>query len=357
MNKYILIMMIAIVALAGCGKKAAPKTAKPGGDDTQPVMIEALSSRALDEYITVSGKLEGLTEVTMSSETSGRILNLYKKLGDSVSKGERIGIVDNDIYRIRLDQAEAALLSAQSSYDNASKNFSYAEESKKRNLISEAEYNNAISGIKGAKAGLDGAKANRESAKKAMENSYLAAPESGVISNLMVSSGQYINPGQPIATITDAKTLIMKSGVGESQITKLKKGQPAIVSYSGITEPFKGTLRGFGISPLANTATYPLEIEIRNNGKLLPGMVVSAQILSKRHTDLLFTQITNIVKEFDKNYVYIVNDKGNAERRPVELGSIIGENVVISSGVEIGENIVVSGIENLEDGTKVQIRQ
>ncbi|PKN80389.1 MAG: hypothetical protein CVU48_02200 [Candidatus Cloacimonetes bacterium HGW-Cloacimonetes-1] len=357
MKKYILISMIIVLALTACGKKAAPKAAKPGGEDTQPVMIEALNSRSLDEYITVSGKLEGLTEVTMSSETSGRIMNLYKKLGDSVSKGERIGAVDNDIYRIRLDQAEAGLLSAQSAYDNATKNFSYAEQSRKRNLISEAEYNNALSGIKGAKAGLDGAKAGLEAAKKAMENSYLAAPESGMISNLLVSSGQYINPGQPIAMITDAKTLIMKSGVGESQITKLKRGQPAIVTYSGITEPFKGSLRGFGISPLPNSATYPLEIEIRNNGKLLPGMVVSAQILSKRHTDLLFTQITNIVKEFDKNYVYIINDKGTAERRLVVLGNIIGENVVLLSGVEIGENIVVSGTENLEDGTKVQIRQ
>ncbi|MDD2229922.1 MAG: efflux RND transporter periplasmic adaptor subunit, partial [Candidatus Cloacimonetes bacterium] len=206
MDKKIIVLALSLLLLlSACGKKdKAQGTLKQ--DDGLAVMTEELSLRSIDEYITVSGKLEGITDITMSSETSGRILKLNKRLGDSVAKGERIGMVENNVTQIRLDQAEAAYLSAETAMDNANKNLSYAEASKAKNLISEAEYNTALSAFKGAKAAFDGAKAAKEQARLALANSYLVAPEGGVISNLMVASGQYINPGQAIATITDAST-------------------------------------------------------------------------------------------------------------------------------------------------------
>ncbi|MDD2230959.1 MAG: efflux RND transporter periplasmic adaptor subunit, partial [Candidatus Cloacimonetes bacterium] len=225
------------------------------------------------------------------------------------------------------------------------------------NLISEAEYNTALSAFKGAKAAFYGAKAAKEQARLALANSYLVAPEGGVISNLMVASGQYINPGQAIATITDASTLILKTGVGESNIGKLKKGQAVELSYKGIEQTFSGQIRGFGIRPLVNTATYPVEIQINQARNLLPGMVLSAKILTNRYNNLLYTSITNIVKEFDNNYVFVIGQDNKAQKREVSLGRIIGENVELLSGVDAGESIVTTGSENLEDGNLVTIKQ
>ena len=354
-NKIILILMAALLILSGCGKKAG-KPEMPKDKDSQAVMVQEMVPGTLEDFINVSGKLEGITDITMSSETSGRILQLYKRLGDRVAKGERIGMVENDVLQIRLEQAEAALASAETALDNARRNLSYAENSKTRNLISEVEYNTAASAFKGAKAAYDGAKAARESARLAVDNSYLVAPEAGTISNLMVASGQYINPGQAIAKITDAKSLILKTGVGETQIGKLKKGLAAQISYIGSKQQFTGKVRGFGTSPITNTANYAVEIEVPANGVLLPGMVVSAHILTDRYPNLLSTSIANISKEFGKDYVYIVqNDK--AVKREVTLGRIIGEDVELLAGVSEGDLLVTTGAENLEDGTKVNIRK
>ena len=354
-GKYIVLaMLIVFLGLTACGrgKKSGPEQK----DEAQPVMVEELGLRDLDEYITVSGKLEGITDITMSSETSGRVLQLYKKLGDRVQKGERIGRVDNDVYQIREEQAQAAFAAAQASFDNAQRNLNYAEESLKRNLISTAEYNNALSAFKGAKANLDGARAGVESARNGVNNSYLSAPEGGVISNLNVAVGQYVAAGQPVASITDASKLIIKTGVGESQISKIKQGQQVIVNYPGKSEDLQGKVRGYGIRPLGTTANYPLEIEISNPQGLLPGMVATAKILSTRHTDLLYTSLTNVSKEFDRNYIYTVDQTNKVHKREVQLGDVIGEHVVIVSGVEIGERIVTSGSENLEEGNLVEVK-
>lgn len=355
MRKIYIFALLLPFIFSACGKRNTA-TKGPAKDDRQAVMVEELSLRPLDEFISVSGKLEGITDLTMSSETAGRILQLYKRLGDRVDKGERLGKVENEILQIRLDQAEAALLSAETSLDNAHRNLNYAEASKTKNLISDAEFNTALTAFKSAKAGFDGAKAAREAAKLAYDNSYLLAPESGIISNLMVSAGQYINPGTPIAKITDSSSLILKTGVGETQIGKLSKGQAAEIRYLGNERKFNGRIRGFGISPLTNTATYAVEIEVAPQGVLMPGMVVSAKILTQRYQNLLYTAIPNISKEFGKNYLYVVQgDK--AIKKEVLLGKIIGENVEILSGVEAGEMIVTTGSENLEDGSPVQIRK
>jgi len=338
----ILVMIILLLALSACKNEAPKSDKKLSLDDKQPVMIEILEPRTLDEYVTVSGKLEGETDITMTSETSGRIVQLYKKLGDKVAKGEQIGRVDNDIYRIRKEQAEASLETAQLNLTTSEKLFA-------NKTISQVEYNGALAAFKGAKAAL-------ESAVQAYDNSFLTAPESGTISNLMVNAGQYINQGTPVAYITDDKILLIKTGVGESQIGKLRTGLAADVYAPGKDKPVKGFIKGYGIRPLPTSATYPVEIQLNSASGLLAGMVVTAKILSGTYKNQLYTSINNIIKEYDRSYVYVVNEKDVAVRKEVTLGKIVGVDVIILSGVESGDRIVVSGMENLESETPVQVR-
>ncbi|MBP7118063.1 MAG: efflux RND transporter periplasmic adaptor subunit [Candidatus Cloacimonetes bacterium] len=362
MKNYMMIPLLLILSLSACGKKdkAAPEGKKPGNDDRQTVMVESLSRQIIDDFITVSGKLEGITDITMSSESSGRLLELYKKLGDNVNPGDRIGRLENEVARIRMDQAQAAFNSAQSALQNATKNRDYATTARERSLISEVEYLGALSAYDGAKAAFDGANAGLEQARLAYNNSYLLAPAKGRISYLNVAQGQYINQGMPIANITDAGTLILKSGVGDSQIAKIRDGLAADIEYQG--KIYRGRIRGWGIKPMSASANYPIEIEVPGAKDLLPGMVVRAKIKTKTYPNLLATSLTNVAKEFDKNYLWIVqnSDDGKtqkAERHEVELGLIIGQYVEILSGADEGDLIVTSGSENLEDGSPVKIRQ
>ncbi len=348
-------LTIAITLFAACGKGRGP--APKAKEDIQPVTVEELTLRPLDDFITVSGKLEGITNVTMSSEASGRILQLYKKLGDRVNRGERIGRIDNDVYQYRLEQAEAAIASAQSGFDTAQRNLNYAEESLKKNLISQLEYNSALAAFKAAKAALDGAKAGLETARSQVSGSYFTAPESGTISNLNIATGQYINAGAPVATITDASRLLIKTGVGESQISKLRKGQKAEIAYPGLADPIAGSVRGFGISPLPGSANYPVEIEVANPSSLLPGMVVTAKVVTDHYSDLLYSSLTYFTREFGKTYAFVIDSDNKARKQEVSLGRIIGEYVLIESGLDIGDRIVTSGAENLEEGSRVEIRK
>ncbi len=355
MKKNILTIISILLLLAACGrgKDDAPKAE----DDVQPVTVEEIALRELEDFITVSGKLEGITNITMSSETTGRVLQVNKKLGDFVNGGDRIGRVENEAYQLRLEQAQAALSSAQAAYDTAQRNLNYAEESLKKGLISQAEYNGSISAFKGAQASLEGARAAVETARSGVSGSFFTAPESGRIASLNISPGQFIAAGVPVATIVNGSRLLLKSGVGESQIAKLRVGQTVQISYPGLENPVSATVRGFGISPLPNSATYPLEIELANPQSLMPGMVVTARILTERYQDLLYAPLTHFSTEFGKSYAFVIDSDNKAHKREVKLGRLIGEYALIESGLEPGDRVVTSGAENLEEGTAVEIRK
>lgn len=356
-TRYILALLIALLIVA-CGQdENAAKSPNPGKENRQSVMIEELSLRDIDEYVRVSGRVEGITDITMNSESAGRILALYKKLGDTVAEGERIGQVENEVLGKRLESAQGARNSAEINLGIARNKLEYAQNSWDRNLISQAEYSASQAAFNAAQAAYDAAAANAESAALAYENSYLIAPASGTISQLYIAVGQYLNPGIPVADIIDASSLILKTGVGESQIGKLKTGQSAVIAHQG--RSFTGSVRGFGISPLPGSSSYPVEINIPSASGILPGMVVSAKIKTNTFRKLLYTEIANINTEYDKNYLYVIENEQDtpiARKQEVSLGRSISEYVELLSGVKPGEQIVISGSENLEDGSAVKIR-
>jgi membrane fusion protein, multidrug efflux system len=356
--KILAIMTLAVMltGLVNCKKGSGPADGNPANEERQVVMVEELQPRDLPEHITVSGKLEGSGDILMVSETTGRIIRLTKKLGDRIEKGERLGITDNEVFRIQLDQAEAAKLSAESGFENARLNFSVAENLFRQNLISEVEYNSNAAAFKSAKAALDGATAGVEAARRNYDNSFLAAPASGIISRLLVTEGQYLSYGTQIAYLADNKNLVIKTGVGESQIGKLKQGQEADITVNGDPRIYKGQISGLGLRPLPGAANYPLEIRLLSSAGLQSGMVASARILSGVFRNQLYTSINNVIREYDRYYIYTVNQEDIVVRKEITPGRIIGENMLIMAGAEAGDRIVTTGADNIEDGALVQVR-
>ncbi|MBN2542849.1 efflux RND transporter periplasmic adaptor subunit [bacterium] len=358
--KILYLIILIPILLIGCGENQGDvpqKSASEGGKLTVPVTVEKVKLHDLERYVKITGKLEGIVDIVMSSETSGKIIRVNKKLGDWVNKGEEIGSIDNAQYRIAVEQAEASVLGAEAAYENAELLIGSAEELYSKGSMSQSEYMQYRSSFKNAKAGLDGARAGLEAARKAYNNSRFLAPVSGYIADLHIETGETIAPGQPVCSIVNSKKMLIKTGVGEGDISKIQKGETVFLFHETLADPVEGIVRGVGIKPMAGTAAYPIEIELENEGeKLFPGMVVEGRIISDVFEKIIFTSVNNILEEYDHKYVYVINEDNKAERRDVELGPKVGEYVLISNGLKAGDKLVVEGFENLEEGTVVDIR-
>jgi len=350
------IAMTLILVLSSCSKsnETADKTQKK---EVAPstVKIELVQEKDLQLFAGVTGRLEGITDIVYYSEVSGKVKSIEKKMGDPIKVGEAIATLDSKNYKISYDQARSELKSAEANLDAAKIKLETTEKLYKKGQVSKYEFTNDQSGLKRAEAAYEGSRANVEKAKLNYDNSKFMSTVDGSISQINIKEGQFIGMGQPVATIVDCRKLVIKTGVSERDILSIKKGNKVDITYSGNGNSYVGVLTGIGKRPDA-TGTYPVEIELDNEEQsLLPGLIVEAQIYSTKLKSKIYTDFDNLIEEYGKYFIYVVDKENIATRRRVEFSMKYGNKVVIDSGLKIGDKIVVSGMENLSNGVKVKI--
>ncbi len=325
-------------------------------ENIHSVKTAKVEKRDIESYISFNSKLKGFTEITVSSEVSGKIIKVSKSLGDFVKKGETICAVDNIEYEISLKQAEAKVMASEAAYEASKITMESSEKLYKSNNLSKLSYINDKSKLKTNKANLNGAKAELERSKKNYENSKFRSPVSGVITELFVNEGEYISQGKQVAFIVDAKKLKIEVGVGETEIVSIKKGQEVIIDYTPLNISKIGKITGKGIRPSGLTEKYPIEIVLDNkDGKLYSGMVIEGKIKKEVFKDVISIPIDYVIKEYDKYYSYVLQENKTVTKQEIKPYLKIDRDYIISSGLNEGDEIIVEGIAKLSDGARVNV--
>ena len=268
--KHILIVLGIIIALLIAAKFAG----FIGGAKAEKVTVEKAEQRKVIETVTASGKIQPETEVKLSSEVSGEVVELLVKEGDVVKKGQLLCKVRPDVLKSGYDRAQASYSSQKASVASSQQqlrqsegNFINAEATYKRNVelfgkkvISASEFDAAKAAYLTAKTNLESAKQNVISAKFGLEQSganvqeasanlakaTIFAPTDGVISKLSVELGDRIlgtsqMAGTEIMRISNLTTMEVNVDVNENDINRVNVGDSAMIEVDAFEDKkFKG---------------------------------------------------------------------------------------------------------------------
>ena len=269
MNKtlrIIIVITILVVILAVIGKKAGWF----GKAETFEVAVEKGEKRTIIETITANGKIQPETEVKITPDVSGEIVDLFVKEGENVEEGMLLLKIKPDIYvsmrnrvraslnssKARLSQVEAQYVQSKLSYDRNKKLW-------EQETISESDYESAEAGYKMAEADLNAAKYSVKSAeaslKEAEENlrkTSIYAPMSGTISTLLIEKGERVvgtemMSGTELMRVADLSRMEVIVEVNENDIIRVLTGDTAIIEVDAyMDQDFKGL-----VTEIANSAT------------------------------------------------------------------------------------------------------
>lgn len=302
--------------------------------------VETITVEAHDvEYpLDVVGKTEPSLEATIIVENPGRISALYLREGGTVTRGQVVAETDSELRRISLEAAESALRQAE-------RTLARLESLKAENNATQAELESAL-------YTAEQARANVASAKRLIRDSRIIAPISGVVTQKNVEQGAVVQPGQPLAQLTNVSTLKVVVPVTEQDITKIKTGQTVQVSFDAL--PGKtSTGRVSNIAVVADQAgRFDVETTVTNPaGQIRAGMSARVHFGGGVRTNVITIPKTALISLAATPTVYVVNAEGKAEMRAIELGNSVGENdVEVRSGLQTGEHLVVKGQDNLKEG-------
>ena len=328
------------------------KTGVIGEDHTVKVAVEEVGKHDIVETVTASGKIYPVSEVKISPDVSGEVIDLYVEEGDSVKKGQVLANINATIYQSMVNKANAQLNQTRSSVFNASAltmqakaQLDQATSTYQRNkglyedkVISamefetadaayktaQANYKAALENIKGNEYGVASAQANVTEAVQNLHKTTIYSPMKGIVSKLFIKKGERVvgtaqMAGTEIMRVADMSKMKVDVEVGENDIQKVKFGDTANIEVEAYpNRTFKGqvvqisqssTATGLqqSISSLTDQVTnYTVSVELlpdsykdliavdKRHFPFRPGMSASVEILTKHQLQVLAVPINAV---------------------------------------------------------------
>jgi HlyD family secretion protein len=343
-----------------------------GGFGRGPMTVEVarVVRTSIADEILVVGNLIGDATVSVVPRAAGRLQDIYVRLGDRVSRGQRLAKIEDYEIVEQVKQAEAAqevsLATVRQREADLKLALTSAERSRslfERQLLpkqtlddNEARYQAAIAQLDLARAQTAQSKARLDELRINLSNTTITSPVNGFIARRAVDPGAYVSQQSPIADLVDISTVRLVANVVEKDLKQMQAGDATRVEVDAFPgEMFKGRIAR--VSPVLDpaTRTAPIEIEIPNSDfRLKPGMYARVGITTSVKKDALVVPVNAVVDLGGRRGVF--QPQGDsAIFHAVQVGSEERNLVEILGGVTENELVITTGAGALRDGDRVVV--
>lgn len=299
----------------------------------------------------------------------GRVAELKVAVGDNVKKGDELLVVESPELgeaqsdylqkRTAVAAAEAAVDPAKSAYDRAKSLYDSSQgialtELQKRQVDLSAVKNAALTAkaaLKAAESRLKLLGMNKEATGKLVESGEInpqyvvRAPLAGTITERLVTLGELVKPDrEKLLVVADMTTLWAIADVSEARIAEIKSGAKTSVAVGD--QSFDGTVFKIGLTVDPSTRSVPVQIELKADPALKPGMFAQADISTSAGDEPVVAVPRSAIQSVDGSTAVFLPVDGQPNtfaRRMVSVGDPAGGMVPIISGLDAGEQIVTSG--------------
>lgn len=373
-GKKRLISIVIIVPIAAAVAIGLYYLLRPKAAPVQLPVVEVQPVQQADiniygEYV---GRIRAQQFVEIRARVEGYLEHMYFEEGTYIKKGQTLFVIDRKVYNARAEKARAQLNKARAQSQKADRDLARIRPLYEQNAASQLDLDNAEAAAESAKAELSVAQADLTQAELTLSYTTVSSPISGYISERSADIGTLVGPGGKslLATVVKSDTVLVDFSLTALDYLSLKNrnvnlGQQddsrewnpyiTVTLADGSPYPYRG-LVDFA-SPLVDpaTGTFSVRAEMPNpNHTLLPGEFTKVRVLMDVRANAI--EVPNKAVEIEKGaaYVYIVKPDSVVERRFVETGPEIGNDIIVERGLDKDENIVVEGWHKLRHGMKVR---
>ena len=350
--------------------EAKRQAAVPVEIDAPRVRTEPLGRHVIEAEVRFTGTLRAVRRVDVVPEIGGRIEDVKVTVGDVVTRGQLLAVIEHNSLVLAASQAKANRSAAAASIERAELDVTTAtrelervRELATRGAASQAELERSEAAVDTAKAMLRSARSQHRGAKAAaglsadsLGDSRILSPLAGTVTKREVHMGTRINPGALMFEIQDIEELELVGAVTARDYARLQLGQEVTIRVDARPEEtFTGTVRTMSpsLDPVTRRAT--IEVAVANaEHHLLPNQFADATVVVERRTGVLAVPRDAVVATPDGADVYTVRD-GKAVLAHARLGSIEDALVPVLEGLRERDPVVVAGQAELRDGLAVVV--
>ena len=371
-----------------------------------PSILLKVEKGNITNTVTATGTIEAITTVEVGTQVSGIIEHVYADFNDNVKQGQILARLDETALRAQLEQSQASVDQAQAQLNYQEATFNRLKALFDKNLIAQADYDQALYNYQNSKASLSNAKSALDRTKVNLAYATIYSPIDGVVLNRAIEEGQTVaasfNTPEMFTIVNDLTQMEVQTSVDEADIGQVVEGQRVEFTVDAYPElKFEGSVSQVRLQPVTtnNVVTYVVILNAPNpDKKLMPGMTASATIYieEKQNTLILsgkalrFTPDTEYLKKMmakaignagpqgnppagasglppsgqgigagsmpegmpptdlmpgmkeGDKTVWVKDEKSGIRPAPVTIGIENGSNVEILSGLKEGDEVIIS---------------
>ncbi|MEN3791460.1 efflux RND transporter periplasmic adaptor subunit [Fulvimarina sp. MAC3] len=355
---------------ASSGGESGGSGGSQGSQPPPAVVVTRAELESVGNEFQFIGRIEAIQNVTLQARVNGFIEEVYFEGGDVVTVGDRLFKIEDDQYQASLDSAKAQLAGAEAQLAEADRSLKRAQELIDSGTIPQAELDQARATFESARATRMQAQADVRQAQLNLDYTSITAPIDGVISAPMITKGNFVSAASgTLANIVQLDPIWGTFPIGEERLSALRrigggKGDAAASAEDYRLSlklpndeqlPGDGNFAFVGNTVDQSTGTIEVRVSFPNpDGQLLPNENVTLVATERDPPMLPVVPMEALQLSREGRYLYLLNDDNDTVRRqPVELGKQLTGTAAISSGIEAGDLVVVQGVQNLQDGAKV----
>ena len=339
--------------------------------DVDTATATLTSPSQANSVLTANGYVVAQRKAAVASKGTGRLVYLGVEEGDKVRKGEIIARLDDQDMVAALARARADLQVARADSFSTRKTLDRTKALFAAKLVSGADMDAAESQFMKISAAITSARAAVEQADVALEYTRVRAPFDGTVLTKNADVGEVVAPFASsassrgaVVSMADMQSLQVEADVSESNITRVKVGQPCEITLDAYPEArYRGTVHK--IVPTADRAKATVLTKVaftELDERVLPDMSAKVAFLGAELSDSaasapskLTVPSTAITDRHGKQVVFTIRE-GIATETPVSTGERLGTQTVVTQGLVRGETVVDRPPATLAGGARVKTK-
>ncbi|MDR6840578.1 efflux RND transporter periplasmic adaptor subunit [Pseudoxanthomonas sacheonensis] len=354
-------LALSVAVISGCSGQAAETGMPPPPEvSAAPVLIKQVSQ--WDDF---SGRVEAVENVDLRPRVSGYIDRVNYEEGQEVRKGDVLFTIDSRSYRAELARAQADLARARSQAELGRSEATRAKKLSDLQAISTESYEQRRSAAAEAKANVAAAQAAVDAARLNLEFTQVRAPISGRAGRALVTAGNLVSAGDSASVLTtlvsldkmhvhfdtDERTFLHYAELARKGERPSENGAGVPVQVGLVGEegfPHTGVVDFLDNQVDPATGTIRARALLDNADRVFtPGLFARVRVLGSGEFKAMLIDDKAVLTDQDRKYVYVVDAKGQAQRKDVELGRTANGLRIVEKGLASGDKVIVSGVQKV----------
>lgn len=357
-----LLLSFIFLTLIGCHKSQDQQGMPP--NTALPVAVLEVNPTTVAITGEAVGQTEGAKEVEVRPRIGGILLKRKYNEGSAIKAGQSLFLIDPEPYKIALSQAKAQLDQSIARAEQAKREKKRLEGLIDSQSISQRDFDNATSDEAFSIAAVSQARANLKQAELNLSYTNVTAPVDGISGRFQFSEGALVSANTSLlTTLVQINPIWVRFSFSDNELKALggvlnekNVGEVSLVLPDGSEYSKKGKINFAATQIDPTLGTQQLRATFENNEQqILPGQFVRVRVTSGKKDGVFLVPQLAVLNSDQGRFVFVVNEKNQANPRPVVTGEWKGQDWVILNGLKSGDKVIVNNLIKIRPGMPVSI--